>query len=87
MNDEKKSLYFYMTLGYTGLLLIGLATMRLISVIHDSQGQAFGIFGLLLVWAYVRFMEKKLGISNKEFIISKVIFVVIFSILTFWFYI
>ncbi|GGD14176.1 hypothetical protein [Pontibacillus salipaludis] len=87
MNDEKKNLYFYMTLGYTGLLLIGLATMRLLSVIHDFQGQAFGIGGFLLVWAYVRFMEKKLGISNKEFIISKVIFVVVFSIFTFWFYI
>ncbi|WP_345240627.1 hypothetical protein [Pontibacillus salipaludis] len=79
MNEEKKSLYFYMMLGYTGLLLIGLATMRQISVIQDFQGQAFGIVGLVLVWAYVRFMEKKLGISNKEFIISKVIFVVVFS--------
>lgn len=86
MNDERKSLYFSMTLGYTGLLLIGLATMRSISVNHDSQGQAFGIIGFLLVWVYVRFTEKKLGISDKEFIISKVIFVAVFSILTFWWY-
>ncbi|MFG6116879.1 hypothetical protein ACGTN9_17135 [Halobacillus sp. MO56] len=85
--DKKiKNLYFYMTVGYIGLFLIGLATLRFISVFHDPQGQAFAFFGFLLVMAYIRFMEKKLGISKKAFVLSKVIFSIVFSIFAFWLY-
>ncbi|KGP92394.1 hypothetical protein N780_01865 [Pontibacillus chungwhensis BH030062] len=86
MKSEKKSLYFYMSVGYLGLLLVGLAAMRFIAVFHDSTGQAYALFGFLLVVIYIRFVEKKLGISNKEFILGKVILIVVFSILTFWLY-
>lgn len=86
MNDEKKSLYLYMTVGYIGLLLIGLAAMRYISVFHDMLGQSFALFGFIFITVYLRSLEKKLGISKKEFIISKAILIVVFSILTFWLY-
>ncbi|MGP4109209.1 hypothetical protein [Virgibacillus sp. L01] len=86
MNDEKKSLYLYMTVGYIGLLLIGLAAIRYISVFHDPLGQGFTLFGFIFITVYLRFMEKKLGISKKEFIISKAILIVVFSILAFWLY-
>ncbi len=86
MNDQKKSLYFYMTVGYIGLLLIGLAAMRYISVLHDTLGQSFALFGFIFVITYLRYTEKKMGVSKREFIISKVIFVVVFLILSIWLY-
>ncbi|WP_138420845.1 hypothetical protein [Aquibacillus sediminis] len=86
MNDEKKSLYFYMTIGYIGLLLIGLAAMRYISVFNDTLGLNFVLFGFIFVTEYLRFLGKKLGISKKESNISKAILIVVFSILTFWLY-
>lgn len=39
MSEERKELYFYMVLGYTGLFLMGLATMRYIAVLQDGQGR------------------------------------------------
>ncbi len=75
-----------MTVGYIGLLLIALAAMRYILIIHDTLGQSLVLFGFIFVTVYLRFVEKKLGISKKEFIISKAIFIAVFSSLAFWLY-
>ncbi|RKL65878.1 hypothetical protein CR203_18690 [Salipaludibacillus neizhouensis] len=84
MNDEKKSFYLYMAVGYTGLLLIGLAAIRYISVFHDTLGQSLALFGFIFVTVYIRFAEKKLGISKKESIISNAILIVV--LFAFWLY-
>ncbi|WP_077622674.1 hypothetical protein [Sediminibacillus massiliensis] len=87
MTDEKKTLYFYMSVGYTGLLFVALAAMRYTSYINDSLGYAMVLFGFLMVISYVRFLEKKLGLTKMEFVVSKAVFVIVFAIISFILYV
>lgn len=38
MNDENKKKYLRLVIGYSGLLLVGLAAVRHITVIQDTIG-------------------------------------------------
>lgn len=87
MHEDKKGLYFYMMIGYVGIFLIGLAGMRFASVYLDSEGFGLSLFGFLMVGVYLNFLEQKLGIKRKDFIISKVVLLVVFAILSFLLYV
>ncbi|MFC5711799.1 hypothetical protein ACFPU1_03305 [Thalassorhabdus alkalitolerans] len=86
MSEERKELYFYMVLGYTGLFLMGLATMRYIAVLQDGQGQVISMFGFLLTVAYIKHMEKRLSIRKKVIVLTNIIFTAGFSIVSFVLY-
>lgn len=70
MSDGKNSLYFYMTIGHIGLLLIALVVMRFISVFRDTPGQILGLVGFMFIGIYLRFLEKKMGVSKKVSVVS-----------------
>ncbi|QHE51563.1 hypothetical protein [Pontibacillus sp. HMF3514] len=77
-----KEIYFYLSLGYAGLLFFGIAMFRYMIVFDDTLGQAFCFFGVLLIAAFIRFVERRLGVSIKESNVTKVIFITFFVALT-----
>ncbi|MFC7322587.1 hypothetical protein [Halobacillus campisalis] len=86
MEKEKKTNYLLMGIGNLGNLLIGLAAMRLTSLLGDSTGYGLAFAGFLLVIIYQDYLEKKVGIQNKERYISRGILVIVFTVLAFVLY-
>ncbi|QTM97949.1 hypothetical protein ERJ70_00575 [Sediminibacillus dalangtanensis] len=82
--QEEKNLYFYLGLGYTGLLLTGLGAVRFIAVYLDPIGQSFSLFGFLMLSAYIRYTERKLEVGKKARLLSKTAFILIFLLLAVW---
>ncbi|MCP3027091.1 hypothetical protein [Halobacillus sp. A5] len=77
MTEEKKSLYFFMVLGYTGLVLVGLAFMTY----DNNTGRFLALFGYLLINTYIDFTEKKIGVTKKESALFKIPAVILLMIL------
>ncbi|WP_431802329.1 hypothetical protein [Halobacillus andaensis] len=66
-----------MALGYTGLVLIGLAFMTY----DNNTGRSLALFGFLLINMYINFTEKKIGVTKKESTLFRIPAVVILMIL------
>lgn len=66
MNNEGKKKYFYLIIGYLGLLLTVLAIVRYITIIQDTLGQALAVMGSILLISFLRFAENKIGVTTKE---------------------
>ncbi|WP_053217566.1 hypothetical protein [Virgibacillus senegalensis] len=84
--NERKTLYFYLGLGYTGLLLTGLGALRFISIYHDKTGHAFSLFAFMMLSAYIRYTERKLEVGSKVKFLGKAAFVFLFFLLSLWLY-
>lgn len=86
MKDERISRYYFLIIGNTGLLLIALAGIRYSTIIGDKQGYLLTFLGFILLISYTNFLEKKAEINKKVRIIVKVIFMVIFFVLSVYLY-
>jgi hypothetical protein len=76
MSEDKKKQYFYMTIGYSGLLLIAIAGLRYFMVFHDSIGQALTFFGYICLVSYFRYVDNKWFATLKEKLIFRGAFIV-----------
>lgn len=84
--NQKFQDMFYISVGYLGFLLIGLAVMRYIVVLHDAAGQILTFLGFVMIIIYSRFIERKAGISKNMFVMSKVLLTIALITLTIWFF-
>ncbi|WP_181349281.1 hypothetical protein [Thalassobacillus sp. CUG 92003] len=74
MSEEKKQMYFYLTMGYIGILFLVLTGLRLI-MLDDIMGNTLAVLSLLFIGSYRRYMERKLIPDTKGRRIIKRIFV------------
>ncbi|QUG41242.1 hypothetical protein KD050_18485 [Psychrobacillus sp. INOP01] len=58
--DRIKNHYFYIVIGYLGILLISIAGLRYILIIDDVIGCGLIMFGLIFIVSNLRFTESKL---------------------------
>ncbi|MCM3742162.1 hypothetical protein M3210_18165 [Oceanobacillus luteolus] len=65
MKENKQTLYFNMILGTIGSILIALAAVWYSRKVNDPVGNAFILFGFILVMGYISYLENKAGISKK----------------------
>lgn len=79
MKENKLALYFNMILGTIGSILIALAAVWYSSKVKDPVGNAFILFGFILVMGYISYLESKAGIS-KKLTWSRVVFSIILFI-------
>jgi hypothetical protein len=86
MSEDKKKQYFYMTIGYSGLLLIVIAGLRYIMIFHDSIGQALTFFGYLCLVSYFRYLDNKRLATLKEKLIFRGTFIVALIIISLFLY-
>lgn len=86
MNEDSKKNYFHLVIGYSGLLLIGLAVLRFISVTQDTVGYTLTMFGYICLVTYFKFADNKIGVTTKEKVIFRISFIVILGLLAFFIY-
>ncbi|MFD1609076.1 hypothetical protein [Oceanobacillus luteolus] len=84
MKENKLALYFNMILGTIGSILIALAAVWYSSKVNDLVGNAFILFGFILVMGYISYLENNAGISKKltwsRVILSIILFIcIVFS--------
>lgn len=60
LKKDKQVLYFYMISVTISFTLIALATMRYI-VVNEPKGYLIIIFGFVLTFNYIIYLEKKQG--------------------------
>ncbi|WP_430787380.1 hypothetical protein VBD025_16300 [Virgibacillus flavescens] len=82
MTDENRNKYFYLVIGYAGLLLVGLGGLRYSIVLDDSFGYAITFMGYLCLAGYIRFADNKIGVTKKEKIIFRTGFVVVLVVVS-----
>jgi hypothetical protein len=66
MNEEQAKKHIHLIMGYSGLLLIGLAIFRNLSVVKDHVGYGFLTFGTLFLIVYFKLADDKIGATRKE---------------------
>ncbi|MCR8847952.1 hypothetical protein NQ095_05995 [Rossellomorea sp. SC111] len=66
MKEEQAKKHIYLIMGYSGLLLIGLAVFRNLSVEKDHVEYGFLTFGSLFLIVYFKFADDKIGATKKE---------------------
>jgi hypothetical protein len=68
LSDETNEKYIYLIVGYAGLLLIGIAILRSlsVSVIQDTLDYALTMFGYIFLLSYFKFADDKIGATKKE---------------------
>ncbi|WP_201712793.1 hypothetical protein [Rossellomorea arthrocnemi] len=66
MKEEQARKHMHLILGYSGLLLIGLAILRNLSVARDHVGYGLTMFGYLFLVSYFKFADDKIGATRKE---------------------
>ncbi|MGE7879716.1 hypothetical protein [Peribacillus muralis] len=64
LKENKQALYFNMTLGTIGPMLIALAALRY-NAKGDYTGYIMIFLGVVLTISYIGHLEKKAGISKK----------------------
>ncbi|RXI96597.1 hypothetical protein DS745_23130 [Anaerobacillus alkaliphilus] len=86
--DSKKNHYFYIVIGYIGVLLILIAGLRYILIMSDVIGRGLITFGLIFILSTLRFMEYKFltvierRIVNWSFYsVTAIIFIIGFTLL------
>lgn len=79
MKEEKKNLYVYIVIGYLAILLLTIAAMKFKFLNDDNTGFLIIVFGYLLMISFIRFMERKIGVSQKGRIISRAIFMALLA--------
>ncbi|MGM0852754.1 MAG: hypothetical protein ACQEWI_09110 [Bacillota bacterium] len=80
MKDEQAKKYIHLVLGYTGLLLIGIAILRNLSVIQDTVGYALTMFGYFFLVTYFKYADHKMGATKKEKAFFRIGFLVVLGI-------
>ncbi|MFI8684891.1 hypothetical protein [Rossellomorea sp. NPDC077527] len=80
MKEEQARKHMYLILGYSGLLLIGLAILRNLSVVNDHVGYGLTMFGYLLLVSYFKFADDKIGATRKEKAFYRIGFLVVLVI-------
>ncbi|GEL78452.1 hypothetical protein [Tenuibacillus multivorans] len=86
MSKEIKDKYLYLVIGYTGLLLIGLAVLRSISVMQDTSSYVLTMFGYACCVSYFKFADNKIGATKKDKLIFRVGFLVALLVIAFLIY-
>lgn len=81
MTEDNNKKYFYLILGYLGILLILFAIVRYVSTVEDTIGLVLAIFGSICISTFFDFSEKQIGITTKVRIIIRISFIVIFILL------
>jgi hypothetical protein len=68
LSDETNEKYIYLIVGYAGLLLIGIAILRSlsVSVIQDTLDYALTMFGYIFLMSYFKFADDKIGATKNE---------------------
>ncbi|SIT00337.1 hypothetical protein SAMN05421758_1211 [Salimicrobium salexigens] len=80
MSEGKKQMYFYLTIGYIGVLFLVLTGFRLIWL-GDSTGHTLALLSLLFIAGFWRYIERELIPKTKERLIIKSIFISLLIIL------
>ena len=65
MKKDKQVLYFYMISVTIGITLIAMAIIRYIVEVDEPKGYLIIIFGFVLTFNYIIYIEKKAGINKK----------------------
>lgn len=78
LKENKQTLYFYMTLGTIGTVLILLAAMKYMIKENDYIGYINIFFGFLLTISYINYLEKRAGISKKLTWIRVIVSMILF---------
>lgn len=86
MNEDSKKKYLHLVIGYSGLILIVLAALRVQSVIQDTVGYALIGFGYICLVIYFKFADNKIGVTTKEKIIFRLGFIVILGLFALFLY-
>ncbi|WP_226672360.1 hypothetical protein [Rossellomorea aquimaris] len=81
MKEEQARKHIHLILGYSGLLLIGLAIFRNLSFAKDHVGYGFMMFGSLLLISYFKFADDKMGATKKEKVFYRIGLVVLLGII------
>ncbi|SDI66992.1 hypothetical protein [Alteribacillus bidgolensis] len=76
MDEQRKNLLFYMTMGTIGLLAIALASIQNISQMNHTGHLA--MFGFIFISLYIEYLEKKVGIEKRIRRLNKMAFVIVF---------
>ncbi|SHG79053.1 hypothetical protein [Ornithinibacillus halophilus] len=66
MGEDKKKKYLAMTAGYIGMLLLGLAILRIIDVFQDLLTQSLALFAYLLIVSYFKLADEKIGATSRD---------------------
>ncbi len=86
LKQNKQALYFNMILGTIGTILIALSAMRYLVKENDNIGNAFILFGFILMNGYINYLEKRAGISKKLTWISFIVFLILFISFSYFLY-
>ncbi|MBR3118693.1 hypothetical protein [Oceanobacillus profundus] len=86
MKENKQALYFNMTLGTIGIILVAIAAMRYLIKENDNLGYAIILFGFILTVGYINYLEKRAGISKKLSWIRIIVSSILFLIFTYFLY-
>ena len=65
LKKDKQVLYFYMISVTIGITLIAMAIIKYIVEVNEPKGYLIIIFGFVLTFNYIIYLEKKAGISKK----------------------
>lgn len=84
MKETKK--YLHLIVGYTGLLLIGIAILRSLSVFLDTIGYALTMIGYFFISFYFKFADEKIGATKKEKAIFRIGFLCILGVVALYIY-
>ena len=56
LKENKQALYFNMTLGTIGIILVAIAAMRYLIKENDNLGYAIILFGFILTVGYINYL-------------------------------
>ena len=77
MKKDKQVLYFYMISVTISFTLIAMAIIKYIVEINEPKGYLIIIFGFVLTFNYIIYLEKKAGISKKVIWIRNSVYMVL----------
>ncbi|RRN72895.1 hypothetical protein EI200_06905 [Peribacillus simplex] len=86
MDKEKNHLYLNMFFGTIGIVLVGISALKYQVVMDDIEGYIISYAGFIFTAGYIKYIEKKAGISNKIIWIKAGISIALFLIISFIFY-
>ncbi|GEN44448.1 hypothetical protein [Alkalibacillus haloalkaliphilus] len=86
MSSENSKKYIHLIIGYSGLLLIGLAVLRSLSVTQDTVGYALTMLGYLLLAQYFLFADTKIGATKINKAILRISLLVMLGLMAIYIY-
>lgn len=83
MEEENKfTLYFYTCVGSLGLILLMVTIIKYYETIEFSSGYLIPLFGFILTFSYINYLESKVGVSKKVIWIRSITTIIILLLIS-----